>query len=98
VIRNNSSPGGSGGAINFEYASGATLIQNLIYNNQVGCGGGAIAFEGNPDPGTGLYFVIANNTMVNNTGAATAGYSECIAISQIYPEPDTYGPPTPQQS
>ena len=91
IIRNNSSPGGSGGAINFQFGEGATVLQNLIYNNQAGCGGGAIAFQGNPEAATGLSFVFANNTIVNNTGQANAGYSECIAISQIYPAPDSYG-------
>jgi hypothetical protein len=91
ILRNNSSPGGSGGAINVEYGIGVAVVQNLIYGNSAGCGGGAIAFQNNTDTRTGIAILIANNTIVNNTGVRTADDSECLSISQIYPEPDSYG-------
>jgi len=93
IIRNNKSPGGSGGAIHFEFAQGAVVMQNLIYGNQAGCGGGALSFEGNPDPATGLSFVFANNAIVNNTDYNAGNQNVCspAPIAQIYPGPDSYG-------
>jgi len=88
IIRNNSSPGGSGGAINFVNSQGTVIAQNLIYGNSAGCGGGAIATDGN-----GLY--VFNNTIVDNVGVGTGGFSECASIAQIYPSPDTYGQDNP---
>ena len=90
IIRNNASPGGSGGAINFVNSRGTVIAQNLIYGNSAGCGGGAIATDGD-----GLY--VFNNTIVDNVGAADAGFSECASIAQIYPSPDTYGTDNPSE-
>jgi hypothetical protein len=89
TIRNNASPGGSGGAINFINSQGTIIAQNLIYGNSAGCGGGAIATDGQ-----GLYVV--NNTIVNNSSAGDGGFSECAAIAQIYPSPDSYGSDSPK--
>ena len=89
VIRNNDSPGGSGGAINVEGGFNVVIAQNLMYGNHAGCGGGALAFEDGSLGPTDL--VIANNTIVDNTGVGTAGYSECSSMSQIYPFPGRYG-------
>ena len=89
------SPGGSGGAINVEYGQGVAIVQNLIYGNSAGCGGGALAMEGNADPRTGISALIANNTIADDTGQGPGGYSECANISQIYPSPDSYGLSTP---
>ena len=88
IIRNNASPGGSGGAINFMNSQGVVIAQNLIYGNSAGCGGGAIATNGQ-----GSYFV--NNTIVDNVGLDNWGFSECISIAQIYPTPDAYGRDNP---
>lgn len=88
VIRKNASPGGSGGAINFVNSHGSAIVQNLIYGNSAGCGGGAIATDGG-----GLY--VLNNTMVDNVGVGNAGFSNCAPIAQIYPSPDTYGSDNP---
>jgi parallel beta-helix repeat protein len=95
IIRNNASPGGSGGAINLEFGVGVVIVQNLMYGNSVGCGGGALAVQANPDPRTGIAALIANNTIVDNVSTANAGYSECTLISQIYPGPDSYGSGNP---
>ena len=89
IIRNNASPGGSGGAINFVSSEGTIIAQNLIYGNSAGCGGGAIATDGQ-----GEYIV--NNTIVDNSGERDAGYSECANIAQIYPSPDSYGTDNPR--
>ncbi|MGC2637129.1 MAG: Ig-like domain repeat protein [Acidobacteriaceae bacterium] len=88
IIRNNASPGGSGGAINFVNSQGTVIAQNLIYGNSAGCGGGAIATDG-----LGLY--VFNNTIVDNVGVGTWGFSECAPIAQIYPAPDSYGDDNP---
>jgi len=88
IIRDNASPGGSGGAINFVNSEGAVIAQNLIYGNSAGCGGGAIATDS-----LGLY--VFNNTIVDNVGVGTAGYSDCTPIAQIYPSPDAYGTDNP---
>src|SRR5581483_8122721 len=97
TLRNNSSPGGSGGAINVENGFGVAIVQNLIYGNSAGCGGGALAVQASTDLRTGIAALIANNTIVNNTSTADAGFTECIAISQIYPNPDAYGESSPTQ-
>jgi parallel beta-helix repeat protein len=90
TIRNNASPGGSGGGINIEFGEDVAIFQNLIYGNSAGCGGGALAFEGNAGS-SGFSVVVANNTIVDNIDTGQGGYSECINISQIYPAPDSYG-------
>ena len=95
TIRNNSSPGGSGGAINVQAGFGVAIVQNLIYGNFAGCGGGALAVQANQDSRTGIADLVANNTIANNTGASSGGFSECDDISQIYPAPDSYGSGNP---
>jgi parallel beta-helix repeat protein len=93
ILRNNSSPGGSGGAINIQDGGGkgTFIIQNLIYGNSAGCGGGAIAFNTGFVSPPGFDVLVANNTIIDNTGQSNAGYSECTNISQLYPSPDSYG-------
>lgn len=92
IIRNNASPGSTGGAIHLELGGTSTVIaQNLIYGNTAGCGGGAIATSG-----FGVY--ILNNTIVDNTDSGPGGYSECAQIAQIYPDPGTYGGDTPSDT
>jgi len=88
ILRNNASPGGSGGAINFINSENTLIVQNLIYGNSAGCGGGAIATDGHD-------LNVINNTIVDNTFSIFAGYSECAKIAQIYPSPDTYGTDNP---
>jgi hypothetical protein len=95
IIRNNSSPGGSGGAINLQSGSGVVVVQNLMYGNSAGCGGGALAIQTSTDPRTGISSLIANNTIVDNAGSGVGGFSECTFISQIYPSPDSYGDSNP---
>jgi len=95
IIRNNASPGGSGGAINLQSGENVAVVQNLIYGNSAGCGGGAIADQTLPDPRTGISALIANNTIGDNVMTALWGFSECIAIAQIYPWPDRYGLSSP---
>ena len=95
ILRNNASPGGSGGAINIEGGTGIAIVQNLIYGNSAGCGGGALAFQDVGLSGSNA-LIIANNTIVNNTDKGfPAGYSNCAAISQLYPSPDSYGTSNP---
>ena len=84
IIRNNASLYGSGGAIYTVGNGTAYIVQNIIYGNTAGCGGGAIAGL----QGTSM---VVNNTIVNNTGNYSSGGSACTAISQIYPNPDEYG-------
>ena len=86
ILRNNAT-GGSGGAISFINTEGTLIAQNLIYGNSAACGGGAIATY------NGMYVI--NNTIVDNTGTDSEGFSECTAIAQIYPNPFTYGRDTP---
>jgi len=92
IIRNNATAGGSGGGINVFSTgdSGAAIIQNLLYGNAAGCGGGAIA---TPPGRVGLPIIVlvANNTIVDNTSTGIAGFIQCIAVSQIYPSPSNFG-------
>jgi hypothetical protein len=85
TIRNNATSFGNGGAINLEEGQGAVIVQNLIYGNSAGCGGGAIAGETPTDPRTGIAALIANNTIVNNTGSTQANSETCTSVSQIFP-------------
>ncbi|MGD0648392.1 MAG: Ig-like domain repeat protein [Acidobacteriaceae bacterium] len=90
IIRNNTTLSGNGGGILTFNASPVAIINNLIYDNSAGCGGGAIAFEAG-GAGSTYNYLIANNTLVDNTGASVGGYSQCLSISQIYPNPYSYG-------
>ena len=93
TLRNNAAPGGAGGAI-FVLQPGfgsVAIVQNLIYGNSAGCGGGALAIRGDSGGATGSYALIANNTIVNNvntqnTTGGGAGASECYVVSQITPD------------
>ncbi len=85
IIRNNFTRSGNGGGINIVYQSGPiAIVQNLIYGNQAGCGGGAVSpLGGSIDQG--FRTIIANNTMVNNTRfPGGGGYSNCFATAQIF--------------
>jgi hypothetical protein len=91
LIHDNDSPGGTGAGINVFVSAGLSgrsigILQNILYNNRAGCGGGAIATPPSRNDGQ-INLLIANNTMVNNTGDDSAGYMECQSISQIYPSP-----------
>lgn len=90
-IHDNASPGGSGGGINVIGGQGVAIVQNLIYRNSAGCGGGALAIQPSTDPRTGISVLVANNTMVDNIDKGGGGFSECTNISQIYPWPESYG-------
>jgi hypothetical protein len=91
VIHDNASPGGTGAGINVFSSAGHSgrsiaVLENILYNNRAGCGGGAIATPPSRNDGQ-INLLIANNTMVDNTGDDSAGYMECQSISQIYPSP-----------
>jgi hypothetical protein len=94
IIRNNHTHDGIGGAIYeliIDSNGGPTMIvQNLIYDNQAGGGGGALGFSG--ALGVPRLF-IANNTIVDNTYSNETGSSNDYAVSQIYAgESGTDGP------
>ncbi len=90
IIRNNHTHDGQGGAI-LIYANDSAavnpggalmIVQNLIYGNQAGGGGGALAFNGYPGA---VSIYIANNTIVDNTfPTGEGGDSNDYAVSQIY--------------
>lgn len=83
IIRNNVTRSGSGGAVNVVYGSKISIVQNLIYGNTAGCGGGAIGAEpGSLGPET--YLLIANNTIVNDTGGLGGLYSDCRKSSEVW--------------
>jgi hypothetical protein len=91
IIHDNTSSGGTGAGINVFVSApfsgrAVTILQNLIYNNHAGCGAGGIATPTSRDDGQ-INLLIANNTLVDNTGDDSAGYMECQSISQIYPAP-----------
>lgn len=88
IIRNNATVVGTGGAINFVNSEFTVIAQNLIYGNSAGCGGGAIATDGHD-------LLIMNNTIVDNIHTDNWGFSNCIAIAQIYPDPLAYGLDSP---
>ena len=83
IIRNNLTRSGSGGGINIVYGDGISIVQNLIYANTAGCGGGAIGSEMG-SLSTTTYLLIANNTMVGNTGGNGGGYSDCRKTSEVW--------------
>ena len=88
IFRNNSVTNGFGGALRFLNANNALILNNLIYNNTAGCGGGAIATGG-----TNLSFI--NNTIADNTGGDSTSSPQCAPIAQIYLNPDTLGNDSP---
>lgn len=79
IIRNNTTLYGSGGGIYTGGNGSAYVVQNLIYGNQAGCGGGAISNES-------FYIAIVNNTIFNNTGSRLSGSSNCLNSAQYYPD------------
>jgi Bacterial Ig-like domain (group 3)/Right handed beta helix region len=83
IIRNNHSWGGIGAGIFLLGGGQPTLIvQNLIYGNQAGSGGGALGFEAFLGP---VQAYIVNNTMVDNTSPhGEGGFSNDFHVSQIY--------------
>ena len=93
TIRNNTTHTGSGGGILIFNASPVAIVNNLIYGNESGCGG-AIAFEAS-GPASPYNFLIADNTIVDNTSAGSGGYSNCSQIAQIYPGFFSYGSSAP---
>ena len=97
IIRNNTTVNGNGGGIYTLNAWPVAIVNNLIYNNTAGCGGGGIAFDAH-DSGAPYDFLIANNTLVDNTSTGQGGYSQCSAISQIYPDPGSYGYSNPNSA
>ena len=83
IFRNNFTRTGSGGAINVVYGSGIAIVQNLMYGNIAGCGGGAIGSEeGGLNPDT--YLLIANNTIIDDTGGLQPAYTDCRKSSEIW--------------
>ena len=89
IIRNNTA-GDPGSAFVSANSIGTVIVQNLIYGN-TGCAGAIAPEDGGSDP-TNPSILVANNVMANNLATeADAGDSACIAISQIYPSPFSYG-------
>jgi hypothetical protein len=83
IIRNNVTLSGSGGGINVVYGDLISIVQNLIYGNSAGCGGGAIGSE-EGSLGSDTYLLIANNTVVGNIGTGNGGYSDCRKTSEVW--------------
>ena len=97
IIRNNTTHSGNGGGILSLNGPPIAIVDNLIYGNYSGCGGGAIAFEAS-GPGSPYTFLIANNTIADNTAGPGGGYSNCTPISQIYPNLYSYGSSSPNSA
>lgn len=89
TIRDNTSPD-PGSAFTSANSEGTVLFQNLIYKNSSTCGG-AIGFMDDGTSAASPTILIANNTIVDNATPQILSGSECIAISQIYPGPYSYG-------
>ena len=82
VIRNNATASGWGGAINM-VTGGGIYIDNLIYGNSAGCGGGAISTNTDPDSqGDAALFI--NNTIVGNNTTDSCGITGGGDGRQIY--------------
>ncbi len=86
IFRNNRTFAGTGGAINVvSDDDGVTIIHNLIYGNEAGCGGGGLAFHFGTYGGPGsVVDYIENNTIVGNTTNGSCGFSDHGPASQIY--------------
>lgn len=93
TIRNNSAPFATGGGIDVIGGSNVTIAQNLIYSNQAGCGGGAIAFRTEANTQSVLYLLVQNNTIVDNVVPPGAPASGCVIDSQLYPTDGGYSSP-----
>ena len=89
TIRNNDSSD-PGSAVTSANGEGTIIVQNLIYDNTSTCGG-ALAFDDVGPVGSTPGVLIANNTLVDNITPNLFGNTECTAIAQIYPSPDSYG-------
>jgi hypothetical protein len=87
VIRNNYSHS-TGSAFTTKNTSDKVVVQNLIYGNTSTCGG-ALSFNGG--------ILIANNTIVDNLYVDRFSVSGCTAVTQIYPDADSYGESNPNR-
>ena len=94
IIRNNTTNSGVGGGILVYNASLVAMVNNLLYGNYSGCGGGAIAFQA-AGVGSPYTMLIANNTIADNTAGTSSDYNNCVQIAQIYPDPLTFGASSP---
>lgn len=84
-IHHNKTWGGTGGGINVVSADAVTIVNNLIYQNEAGCGGGGLAFHfGSKSGYSAVTDFVANNTIVNNTYGAACGFTDNGSGSQIY--------------
>lgn len=83
IIRNNKTISGSGGAVNVVYGDSIAIVQNLIYGNSAGCGGGAFSSEMG-GLGSTIYLLIANNTIFDDSGSPGGGYSDCRKTSEVF--------------
>ena len=93
IIRNNT-VGFPGSAFVSANSIGTVIVQNLIYGN-TSCAGAIAPQNGGNDP-TNPSILIANNVLADNFATqANADLSSCIAISQIYPGPFSYGSSSP---
>jgi hypothetical protein len=93
IIRNNT-VGDPGSAFVSANSTGTVIVQNLIYGN-TSCAGAIAPENGGNDP-TNPSILIANNVLADNFATqANADLSSCIAISQIYPGPFSYGSSSP---
>jgi hypothetical protein len=89
IIRNNTA-GFPGSAFASANSTGTVIVQNLIYGN-TSCAGAIAPENGGNDPANPT-ILIANNVLADNLATeANASLSSCIAISQIYPGPFSYG-------
>jgi hypothetical protein len=93
IIRNNTTVTGSGGGINIVFGNDLSIVQNLIYGNSAGCGGGAIGFGTSGGVGAPV-FIIANNTIVDNIGGINPEYTDCAQSSELWSSFDESGPTT----
>jgi parallel beta-helix repeat protein len=83
TLRSNASAGNGGGI--YVNVSAVYIVQNLIANNQAGCGGGGISLDRNALlTATAGIVLIASNTIVNNsagTGCTTSTSASQVALA-----------------
>ncbi len=86
IFRNNRTFAGTGGGINVVVdGDGVTILHNLIYGNEAGCGGGGLAFHFGSNGGPGpIDDFVENNTIVGNTTSGVCGFADHGPASQIY--------------
>jgi len=93
TIRNNNANYSVGGGINIEASDEVFILQNLIYGNSAGCGGGGIALPSDSLT-PGIIAFIANNTIVDNLSGPT--YSpNCAPSNQLFSFVSLYQNPGP---